>query len=1116
MQSSAKITLRNFADSLCNFLKQKKNMNLFKIVIKSTKYYWKQNLALLAGTIISTAVLTGALIIGDSVRSSLIHLVDLRLGNAEFALVAGDRFVRSELADEISEELQIKTSPLLFMEGIAINPENKKRINKTNIIGIDDAFWQLSNKEIITLNADEAILNSSIAERLKFNVDDEILIRLEKPGIIPLNTPFVSEENQTQSFRLKIKAIVDSDQLGRFSLKSNQDEPFNIFVSGNFIADELDLNGLCNIILTSNNLKNTISNVDLNTFLNNNSNLKDLSLNVKEIAETNELEISSDRIFIDESITRNIETIEFRKTKILTYLVNSLYANGKETPYSFASAIENDDLKENEAFINEWLAEDLEANIGDTLSMTYFVIGPLRKLNEVTSFFIIKDIIPTIGKISNETLMPAFPGLADAGSCSDWETGVPIDLKKIRDKDEKYWDDFKGTPKAYISFEKGRKIWDSNFGTATSIRFNKNDISENQLIQTLQKQLSPKLAGIEFMAVKKKGISAAKNMVDFGELFLSLSFFIIAAGILLTFLIYSFNTQSRAKESGILAGIGFNKKLIMKVRLWESVIVILSGGVLGVIAGIFYNYGILAGINTIWKDVVRTNMIDVYIFPTTLFTGFFAGALISVITVWFVTRRTLKNSISNLVQSYFTPFYIKSKNSKVSLIIAILAFFFLLLIIVFSFASANLNTNIYLSSGGVFMISAIALMNHFLQIKKEKTDNLSLSRLAFKNAQRNKSRSLATIVLLAIGTFSVIITGANRKTFIGSVANKNSGTGGFSYWTEFTVPLLEDLNSDSGKEKFGLADETVFDSASFIQMHLFDGDDASCLNLNQVQNPKILGIDAQYFQQRKAFSFDKVLKDLDADFLWSELEKSFGRNVIPAIADQTVIQWGLLKKVGDTIYYKNEFGEDLKLVLIAGLAASIFQGNILISEKHFIENFPSISGSNIMLVETSNKQIHKFEKNLRFYFQDYGVEINRTEDRLKEFYSITNSYLSIFLALGALGVIIGTIGLGIVLLRNIMDRKQELALLLATGFKKSLIHKIILIENIFLLTAGLFIGTLAALIGILPTIFSHSYNMPEGFIAIIILLIFISGLFWIYFPSKIALKKSIIQNLRAE
>ena len=120
-------------------------MTIFQYILKSLLYYRKQHIALFFGTLISATVLTGGLIIGDSVRHSLIKLVDVRLGNAKFALVAGDRFVRNELSDELAQKLKIKTASLLMMNGIAVNTEKQTRINTIQVLGIDDNLGKLSD-----------------------------------------------------------------------------------------------------------------------------------------------------------------------------------------------------------------------------------------------------------------------------------------------------------------------------------------------------------------------------------------------------------------------------------------------------------------------------------------------------------------------------------------------------------------------------------------------------------------------------------------------------------------------------------------------------------------------------------------------------------------------------------------------------------------------------------------------------------------------------------------------------------------------------------------------------------------------------------------------------------
>jgi putative ABC transport system permease protein len=102
--------------------------------------------------------------------------------------------------------------------------------------------------------------------------------------------------------------------------------------------------------------------------------------------------------------------------------------------------------------------------------------------------------------------------MSDAGSCSDWETGAPVNLDKIRDKDEQYWNTYRGTPKAFISNSTGRKIWDNVFGHATSFRFSADSGSLTDVKTTLIKSLSPTANGLVVRDVYTEGKSAAANL----------------------------------------------------------------------------------------------------------------------------------------------------------------------------------------------------------------------------------------------------------------------------------------------------------------------------------------------------------------------------------------------------------------------------------------------------------------------------------------------------------------------------------------------------------------------------------------------------------------------------
>ncbi len=82
--------------------------------------------------------------------------------------------------------------------------------------------------------------------------------------------------------------------------------------------------------------------------------------------------------------------------------------------------------------------------------------------------------------------------------------------------------------------------------------------------------------------------------------------------------------------------------------------------------------------------------------------------------------------------------------------------------------------------------------------------------------------------------------------------------------------------------------------------------------------------------------------------------------------------------------------------------------------------------------------------------------------------SIQNTYLATFQSLGGLGLLLGTFGLAAVQLRNIFERRGELALLRAEGFATRRLSAMVMLENAALLFGGLAIGGLAALVVVAP------------------------------------------------
>ena len=74
------------------------------------------------------------------------------------------------------------------------------------------------------------------------------------------------------------------------------------------------------------------------------------------------------------------------------------------------------------------------------------------------------------------------------------------------------------------------------------------------------------------------------------------------------------------------------------------------------------------------------------------------------------------------------------------------------------------------------------------------------------------------------------------------------------------------------------------------------------------------------------------------------------------------------------------------------------------------------------------------------------------------------------MVLGGLGLVLGSIGLGLVVLRNMLERRGELAMLRAVGFDRGRLKRMVFHEHWGLMLAGLVCGVLAAVVAVVPTV----------------------------------------------
>ncbi len=1086
-------------------------MTKLRYILKSFAHYLRANLLVAIGVAVSTTVLTGSLIIGDSVRYSLKQTAFYRLGETTHLAAVSERYFRQEMAVELENaDPELKAAPVLLLNGVAVSGGGQHRANQVQVIGVNEDFKKIALTPVYgELSGNDIAISRNLAGKLEVNEGDNILVRVKKASLIPMNAPFVSADETSVSLRATIKKVVSKEELGRFSLKNSQTAPYNLFLSIDRLNDLMDFSGKANhlLIATGKEMEAVKEVVD------NCLTPADAGLSLQQIETTGEMEISTERVFMEPKISGMLQRLPGARPMI-TYFVDKIELKEenaeKEIPYSFVSSLSGDRLKENEIIITQWAAEDIGAVPGDTIQLHYKEIGPLRQLVDRQAGFILKEIVPMDKTWADSTRMPWIPGLSDAGHCREWDAGVPIDLDAIRDKDEDYWDDWGGAPKAYIALDKALELWKNRFGVYTAVRYPSEIFDKDQYINTFSKEIEPADLGMRIEPIRQQGITAAQNGTDFSGLFLGLSFFILASSIILTTLLFRLNLETRSAEVGILAALGFKEAQVRRFFLLEGLAVALVGGLAGLALSVLYTSGVFSILNTLWYEIVRTNVLLVQIYPLTLGVGLLISVLVSLGAIYLSIYRYQNRQTAEL-QKRSDHALNKTGHRALNVVMWSSLAVPLVLLVMQLLRPGALEPSLFFLSGGLLLVGLLLVYRKLLfSMESNKSGKVRLERLSRLNLTRNKGRSLTVVVLFALGTFLVVSTGSNKLDLFANAEDRSSGTGGFLFFAETTMPVLFNINDPEKRAEEGLTEDF-----SVVQFREVEGDDASCLNLNRISHPAILGVDPGDLSGR--FSFATRWKELDAEDPWKTLELPLEDGVVPAIADQTVIQWGLGKKVGDELLYQNEEGDTLRLKLIAGTKPSVFQGYVIISNEHFLENYPTSSGSQVFLIEGSSDDNESIREELQTVFRDYGWEMELTARRLVEFYSVTNTYLSIFLALGALGMILGTVGLAVILARTILERRREIALMQAIGFGTRQLFRLLVNEYLLLLGAGVLTGFITAVVATLPAFLSANSDASLGTVALVTTLILLNGVLWIAGLSWYSLrKKKLVTELREE
>lgn len=1173
-------------------------MRPLTLAMRSLRHHRRTNLAVVLGVAAGASALTGALLVGDSMRGSLRDAVLERLGRVDCAIVASG-FFRQGLAGDLRDapglrDAESEPAPVILLRGSAVHAGSRARSNRVQVLGVESRFWRMGGVAPDPLrdhvDGRSIVVNETLASALGAGVGDDVLLNLPKQTGISTDMLLGRRDDATILLRMTIRAVVPDAGIGGFSPTPSQSVAASAFVPLQRLAEAVGQPGRANLLLcavAAGDSSGVSMRPALDVALRTRYRLDDAGLSLRRDSRHGYIALESRDFLIkppiEEAAIGAAAVTGLPPLRILTHLANSIAAVTDDAqaatmpeshranattraaqraiPYSTLSAIEDRPhaAGETAAFLvppapgemilNDWAATDLGVSPGDPLEIEYYVSGPAGELLTRRATFRVGGVISLEGPASDPGFTPAYQGITDSDRLADWDPPFPVDLKRVRPRDEDYWRQYRATPKAFVSLSDGQRLWaeqGDRFGRITSIRLYPPEPSQmepaaRQFESALRDRLRPESAGLLIRPLRGEALSAAAGNVDFGMLFVSFSAFLIAAAAMLVGLLMRLAVERRSGEVGILLATGFTPADVRRLLLVEGAALAAIGAAIGLAGAAAYSWLMLAGLRSWWASAVGAPFLSLHASASSLLIGLSASFAIALGAILWGLRGLLRFSPRALLAgmvatgSPAAPAARRRRSRHVCIAAVVSA---AILLGLSTGTDAVPPAVGFFAVGALLLVAALAFGDSVLwrpaRLPIRPQAWRGIARLGARHVTRDPARGLTTMALIGAATFLVVSMDAFRLDPDDAGTDRGGAAGGFAWIAEAAVNLPHDLGTPSGRAALDLPGELRerLEHAEVFSFRLQPGGDASCLGLYRAERPRILGAPAAMIE-RGGFRFAGSLAETDLERAnpWRLLNRCMTEGAIPVIGDEAAVRWQLHRDLGEDLVIQDERGRAARLRFVALLSGSTLQGELIVSEADFARLFPSVGGYGFFLIgapraadvpgaagegERGNWNAAGLASELESRLDRFGLDVTPAADRLRGYLAVQNTYLSTFQSLGGFGLALGVAGLAAVMLRNVWERRAELALLRAVGYSRRALILLVLSENAVLVVGGLLAGLLPALVAVAPQIAARPASIRWASLIALPLGILLTGLIAGIAALRPTLRAPLVPALRAE
>ena len=695
---------------------------------------------------------------------------------------------------------------------------------------------------------------------------------------------------------------------------------------------------------------------------------------------------------------------------VLTWLAGTLRAGERETPYSLVAGLPERLFPEGPDRLvpGTWIREDLALRPGDPVEVEFLSWEAEGRFGAARETFRAAPARERTGLAADPTLSPEYPGVTDSARIGDWDPPFPVDLSRIRPRDEDYWEAWRTLPKAFLPLAAARRLASAGGGGATSVRFTPasdgaasgragtegagpgpEDLED--LAAALVGALDPGAFGLVPLPVREQGIEASQGATDFGLYFLYFSFFLLASTLVLIVLLFRLGIERRLREIGLLLATGWPRRRVSSLLLTETGIVAFLGAGVGALLGVAYASGMIRLLTGVWGGALGGALgeaidaagagsgggaapLELFVRWQSVGSGALGGLEMACLSSWWTLRRLLSRTPRTLLAGNLGS---EPEPGPVAWIpgpeedtedagdpaaapprrprplagsSAALGAGALLAL---TAAGVVPETPGFFGAGGLLLAAALLFVRARLRSAANGAGTGTLTGirgLALRAAALRPGRSLAALALIAFAAFLLVAVESFRKR--SDPGQVPAGAGGFLAITETVFGVPRDPNAPEGREALGLpADLGGF---RVRPLRLAGDEDASCLNLYRPDRPRILGVPRSLADENR-FPFGAHLGETPEEngnpwrLLWRERAPG---EPIPVLGDQNSMTYVLKWPVGEVRRYPvGEGGAPVEMRLVGTLWDSVFQGELLMAERDLLAHLPAADGYRVFLVD---------------------------------------------------------------------------------------------------------------------------------------------------------------------